>query len=128
MARSPSGAALAAIGSALFGVLGVAVVVSPEGKTIGLGYVAVASLTLLVLSIAVRNARRAVDRERLNGQAELRAQDARFRALIQNASDVIKVIDADGRLQYVSSAASQAWGEPPHDCEGGTLAGQGACR
>ena len=57
--------------------------------------------------------------ERLKREAELRSQDARFRALVQNASDVITVLNADGRLEYVSSAASQARGQPPQDCEGG---------
>lgn len=105
----------------MLGLFGLAAIIAPDVKAITLGYVAAASLGLVGLSLTLRQARRAVETERLRGQAQLRAQETRFRALLQNASDVITVIDADGRLEYVSSAAAQAWGELPRDCEGGLL-------
>ena len=105
----------------MLGLFGLAAIIAPDVKAITLGYVAAASLGLVGLSLTLRQARRAVETERLRCQAQLRAQETRFRALLQNASDVITVIDADGRLEYVSSAAAQAWGELPRDCEGGLL-------
>ena len=121
MARYPRRVVLSATGYALFALLGLATVLAPDVKAITLGFVGAASLVLVGLSVALRQARRAAETEQLNSQSALRAQDARFRALLQNASDVITVIDADGRLEYVSSAAAQAWGEQPRDCEGRLL-------
>ncbi len=39
------------------------------------------------------------------------AQEARFRSLVQRASDVVLVVDATGRVSYVSPSASRLFGE-----------------
>jgi PAS domain S-box-containing protein len=45
-------------------------------------------------------------------EAELRASEARFRALVQNDPDVIAVIDADWQVTYISPSAESAFGIP----------------
>jgi diguanylate cyclase (GGDEF)-like protein/PAS domain S-box-containing protein len=53
--------------------------------------------------------------------AEQRGQD-RFQRMIQHSQDVIAVVNAAGRLDYVSPAASAQWGWEPEDVTGGDLA------
>jgi PAS domain S-box-containing protein len=40
------------------------------------------------------------------------AQEARFRSLVQNASDVVLVVERDGRVLYASPSAARVLGEP----------------
>lgn len=58
----------------------------------------------------------AIDRRRAD--AALRASDARFRSMIQNASDVILLIDRDGRLTYISASVAPAFGYEPDELVG----------
>jgi PAS domain S-box-containing protein len=39
------------------------------------------------------------------------AQEARFRSLVQHSSDVVLVVDGDGRISYVSPSAARIFGE-----------------
>ena len=39
------------------------------------------------------------------------AQEARFRSLVQHSSDVVLVVDSDGRITYVSPSAARIFGE-----------------
>jgi PAS domain S-box-containing protein len=48
----------------------------------------------------------------------LRASEARFRALVQNGSDIIVVLDADGKRKYVSPASERLLGYAPSDLVG----------
>jgi PAS domain S-box-containing protein len=50
------------------------------------------------------------DNEHLARQREL--QEARFRSLVQHASDTITVVDADGIIRYQSASAERAFGYP----------------
>jgi PAS domain S-box-containing protein len=43
----------------------------------------------------------------------LQASEIRFRALIQNASDIIRILDRDGRVVYESASADRILGYPP---------------
>src|SRR6185437_10611620 len=45
----------------------------------------------------------------------LRASEERFRALVQNASDIIVVLDAAGCVQHVSLAAERLLGYAPEE-------------
>ena len=49
--------------------------------------------------------------QRKSAQA-LKESETRFRALIQNTSDIISIIDQNGRLLYTSPAASHILGNP----------------
>lgn len=55
-----------------------------------------------------------VERERSQGLEEIarisRQSEVRFRALVQNTSDVILIISPEGRISYQSPAAENAWG------------------
>ena len=51
--------------------------------------------------------------ERWRAEKKLRASEKRFRTLVQNASDLIAVIDADGTLQYLSPSYERILGYPP---------------
>src|SRR5204862_3114960 len=47
-----------------------------------------------------------------------RAEDARFRALIRNAGDIISIVDADGTVLYVSPSVEAVLGRRPDDMVG----------
>jgi PAS domain S-box-containing protein len=55
---------------------------------------------------------------RRQAEAELRASEARFRALVQNSSDITVVLDAAGRRTYVSPASERLLGFPASDLLG----------
>jgi diguanylate cyclase (GGDEF)-like protein/PAS domain S-box-containing protein len=50
--------------------------------------------------------------------ASLRASEERFRSLVQNASDVTIILNADGHVTYVSPAADRVWGRRPDGLHG----------
>lgn len=62
------------------------------------------ALPLLTLALVLALRRRA---------AAWRQHDARFRALVEHAADVIAILDSQGDVQYVSPALTQLLGEQP---------------
>lgn len=48
--------------------------------------------------------------ERLRAQENLRASEARFRAMVENISDVIALVDANGKIFYQSSVSERVLG------------------
>jgi PAS domain S-box-containing protein len=55
--------------------------------------------------------------ERIRSRTRLQESELRFRSLIQNASDIIRIINADGRIVYDSPSSQRILGYP----EGHTL-------
>ncbi len=51
--------------------------------------------------------------DRVEAQEALRRSEQRFRALVRHAADLVTVVDADGRISYVSPAATVMLGVEP---------------
>jgi PAS domain S-box-containing protein len=77
-------------------------------------YLSKANLTIEGLERAVRHALalRAGEQQRRQAEAALRASEERFRALVENSSDALLLIDAEGRVTYISPSSSRhlGWG------------------
>ncbi len=66
---------------------------------------------------AVRRAVREAEerRERRRAEEALRTSEQRFRALVQNASDIIMILEADGTIRYESPAGERVLGYEPEE-------------
>jgi PAS domain S-box-containing protein len=56
--------------------------------------------------------------ERKRADEALRIAETRFRALIENSSDIIRILDRDGRITYESSSAGRILGYQPGELIG----------
>src|SRR5918999_155093 len=55
--------------------------------------------------------------------AELRASEQRFQALVQHSSEVVILVDRDGKVEYVSESMSRVFGYGEADLQGHLLSG-----
>jgi PAS domain S-box-containing protein len=76
----------------------------------------ISSLTQALHSAGQRAEASALEAE--SHQESLRQSEERFRALVQNSSDVITVIDADGTIRYVSPAVERVMDHRPEELVG----------
>lgn len=66
-----------------------------------------------------RELREAIERStRRNAEQALRESEKRFRSLIENASDIITILDAGGVIRYGSPAIERVLGYKPEDLIG----------
>lgn len=77
--------------------------------------VTVGALLLIVVLVLARQYLMLVDNQALNRQLEanaeaLRQREDHFRSLVQNSSDVITLIDAEGRIRYQSASIERIFG------------------
>ncbi len=73
-----------------------------------------ADLAAAVLTeIELRAARRDLQRQVAQRTAALRASEARFRALAEHASDLVLLLDADGRIRHASPSTARVLGHAP---------------
>ena len=73
-----------------------------------------AVLAALGLGFAIQTVG-ATTAEKERAQAEVRRSEERFRSLVQNASDVVAVVSADGKLTYISPAVHRMVGYRPEE-------------
>ncbi|HSN14320.1 MAG TPA: PAS domain S-box protein, partial [Anaeromyxobacteraceae bacterium] len=59
--------------------------------------------------------------ERMRAEAALRRSEERFRELIEKSSDLLLVLDADGRVTFASPASEGALGRAPGELQGRRL-------
>ncbi len=86
--------------------------------------VTIMTIAIFVLAILVM-ARQGVilkDDARLRQRQAIDLVEARFASLIRNASDVIMIVDADGRIEYASPAVQRTFGLWHDDLVGRKLA------
>lgn len=56
--------------------------------------------------------------ERRRAEDALRQREAAFRSLLENADDIMVLLNADGTIRYISTAVAHMLGTPPDACLG----------
>jgi diguanylate cyclase (GGDEF)-like protein/PAS domain S-box-containing protein len=80
-----------------------------------IGSVMLTAITFARQSVATR------ETMRLLAESTARDGEARFRSLVQNSSDVITIVEADGTIQYQSPSVRPVLGYEPHELVGRSL-------
>jgi diguanylate cyclase (GGDEF)-like protein/PAS domain S-box-containing protein len=101
------------LGAALFAAP--AVVLLDDGGTTW-SLMLAATTGVAALAVAWRIVRIVTDSN--EARAELSSREARFRALVQHAADIIVVLDPDSTIRYVSPPIEQAFGTKPEEVVG----------
>jgi hypothetical protein len=75
-------------------------------------YLSKANLSIEALERAIRHALalHAEEQQRLQAEAAVRASEERFRALVENSSDALLLIDAEGRVTYLTPSSERHLG------------------
>jgi PAS domain S-box-containing protein len=83
-------------------------------------YLSKTNLTVESLEGAVRHAvaLRAGEQQRRQAEAALRASEERFRALVENSSDALLLIDAEARVTYLAPSSTRHLGWRPDQMVG----------
>jgi PAS domain S-box-containing protein len=81
------------------------------------------SLTIETLERAVRHAiaLRAGERQRREAEVALRASEERFRALVENSSDALLLIDGEARVTYLAPSSTRHLGWKPEEMVGRSI-------
>jgi two-component system cell cycle sensor histidine kinase/response regulator CckA len=82
-----------------------------------------AGLTVETVERAIRHALalHAEERQRWQAEAALRGSEERFRALVENSSDALLLIDGEGRINYLSPSSQRLLGWMPEQMVGRSM-------
>ncbi len=76
------------------------------------------SLNRMTESLLDASKRRELEAERERAYAQLRQSEEYFRSLIENASDIITVLESDGAIRYTSPSVQRVLGYQPEELRG----------
>jgi two-component system cell cycle sensor histidine kinase/response regulator CckA len=86
-------------------------------------YLSKANLSVEALERAIRHALalHAEEQQRWHAEAALRASEERFRALVENSTDALFLMDAEGRVTYLTPSTQKHLGWEPQQMTGRSI-------